>query len=93
MSNLYMFLCGYWYAGQLQEAPDFSQDKEFEKFQPWIEKRFNITASVSWDKIILLFSSNEQHAFERFFQLLDEFKETQHLKKVTDAEDLARKAS
>lgn len=73
LSHLHMFLCGYAFSRQEQGMALTDQEKEFEQFQAWVQQRFNISASVSWAKIILLFSADERDGFERFFELWSEF--------------------
>ncbi|MBE9238326.1 hypothetical protein IQ227_20450 [Anabaena aphanizomenioides LEGE 00250] len=70
------FLVGYKFArNELgvelnQEESDF-----YENFQPWIQQHFNVRTSNSWANIILLFTRDEKDAFNRFFTLLEEFKQ------------------
>ncbi|WP_448573710.1 hypothetical protein [Trichothermofontia sp.] len=73
ISNLYMFLCGYGFSRQEQGLELTVQEKNFEEFQFWVQRRFNIMASVSWAKIILLHSIDERAGFDLFFELLTEF--------------------
>ncbi len=73
ISHLRTFLAGYFLARhQLGEA-ETQQEKHFDNFQSWIQEKFKITSSQSWDKIILFFSQDEHKALEQFFQLFDEF--------------------
>ena len=73
ISNLFMFLCGYQHARDLLETPVTKQEEKFTEFQPWLQKRFAINTSASWAKIILLYSTDESHAFDTFFDILEEF--------------------
>ncbi|MEG4571532.1 hypothetical protein QUA56_02215 [Microcoleus sp. N3A4] len=73
ISNLFMFLCGYQHARDLLEIPVTEQEKEFAEFQPWLQKKFALVTSASWAKIILFNSTDESHAFDNFFDLLEEF--------------------
>lgn len=73
VSSLYMFLCGYGYSRQEQGLELTAEEQEFEGFQAWVQERFQITASVSWAKVILLHSADERAGFELFFELLAEF--------------------
>lgn len=73
VSNLYMFLCGYAFCRQEQGIKMTAEEETFEKFQPWMQQRFNVTDSISWAKIILLHSIDERTGFELFFQLWTEF--------------------
>ena len=73
VSELFMFLCGYRRACQDMGLPLSDEEREFHEFQPWLQKRFRLSTSASWAKIILLYAGNETHAFEMFFELLEEF--------------------
>ncbi|MEM1242150.1 MAG: hypothetical protein AAGI45_20135 [Cyanobacteria bacterium P01_H01_bin.26] len=73
VSGLYLFLCGYGFARQEQGLAITAEEKAFEQFQPWVQERFRIRASVSWAKIILLHSVDERGAFELFYKLWNEF--------------------
>jgi hypothetical protein len=85
ISNLFMFLCGYQHARDLLETTDTEQEKEFAEFQPWLQKKFAVNTSASWAKIILFYSTDESHAFDSFFDLLEEFiKDKYSLDKVDD---------
>ncbi|MFB2876489.1 hypothetical protein [Floridanema aerugineum] len=52
----------------MSTLPPFYDDEN--EFQPWLQKRFAVNTSASWAKIILLYSGNETHGFEMFFDLL-----------------------
>jgi hypothetical protein len=85
ISNLFMFLCGYQHARDLLETPVTEQEEEFAEFQPWLQKKFAVNTSASWAKIILFYSTDESHAFDSFFDLLEEFiKEKYLLDQVDD---------
>jgi hypothetical protein len=71
--NLYMFLLGYKLARHDLGVPQTEQELEFQKFQYWVQKRMKINATVSWDKIISLYSTSERDSFDRFFELFEEF--------------------
>jgi hypothetical protein len=73
ISNLFMFLCGYQHARDLLETPVTEQEEEFAEFQPWLQKKIAVNTSASWAKIILFHSTDESHAFDSFFDLLEEF--------------------
>lgn len=78
LTSLHMFLGGYEFSRQEQNIKLTAEEKEFEGFQAWIQERFKITASVSWAKIILLYSADERAGFELFFELWDEFIQQQN---------------
>ncbi|MBD2777194.1 hypothetical protein [Iningainema tapete] len=75
LTALYWFLRGYECARRELGIEATAAEKEFHsKFQPWLQKRFNLQTDNSWAKIILLFSVNEKEALNSFYKLLDEFK-------------------
>ncbi|WP_139996541.1 hypothetical protein [Paenibacillus paridis] len=43
------------------------------EFQEYIQRRFNLYTTHSWADIIISFSLNDEEAFDRFYQLLDDF--------------------
>jgi hypothetical protein len=71
--HLRTFLAGYFFARHHLGEPETAQEKQFSNFQAWIQEKFKITSSQSWDKIILFFSQDEHKALEQFFELFDEF--------------------
>lgn len=73
ISNLFMFLCDYQHARDLLEIPVTEQEEEFADFQPWLQKKIAVNTSASWAKIILFYLTDESHAFDSFFDLLEEF--------------------
>jgi hypothetical protein len=48
-------------------------DSFLKGFQEWIEMRYDITSTHHWSSIINFYSNNEADAFDRFYELLDEF--------------------
>jgi len=76
ISHLRTFLAGYFFARHQLEQPETDQEKHFSNFQTWIQQKFKITSSQSWDKIILFFSQDEYRALEQFFELFDEYSKT-----------------
>jgi len=42
-------------------------------FQEFVQKKYNIISSQSWDRIIDFYSTSDKEAFEKFYKLLDEF--------------------
>lgn len=73
ITNLFMFLSGYKFSRQAQGLTLTLEETEFQEFQPWLQKRFNVNTSASWARIILLYTIDEVHGFTVFFELLDEF--------------------
>jgi len=43
------------------------------EFQEWIEARYNLKNTQSWDRIILFYSVDEHDALENFFRLFNQF--------------------
>lgn len=81
LTHLQAFLAGYSFARCQLGEPETEQEKHFANFQTWIEEKFKITSSQSWDKIILFFSQDDSKALELFFELFDEFsKVDRHVK-------------
>jgi len=73
ITHLQSFLAGYFVARhQLGEA-ETDQEKHFANFDTWIQEKFKIKSSQSWDKIILFFSQDERQALDLFFELFNEF--------------------
>ncbi|MUG93439.1 hypothetical protein F7734_13765 [Scytonema sp. UIC 10036] len=73
ISHLRTFLAGYFFARHQLGQPETDQEKHFSNFQTWIQQKYQIPSSQSWDKIILFFSPDEYKALEQFFQLFDEY--------------------
>ncbi|GAA6620051.1 hypothetical protein [Scytonema sp. NUACC26] len=73
ISNLRSCLAGYILARRELGISQTEQEKKFTEFQEWIQKKFNISSSQSWDKVILFYSEDERTALERFFELFEEF--------------------
>lgn len=82
ISHLRTFLAGYFFACHQFGEPETIQVKHFSNFQTWIQQKFKITSSQSWDKIILFFSQDEYKALEQFFELFDEFSKMGHLQQL-----------
>lgn len=72
INNLQSFLAGYSLARQELNLSDIDEE-DFGEFQAWIQRKFDISSSQSWDKIILFFSEDENSALITFFRLFDEF--------------------
>lgn len=73
ISNLYMFLNGYRFAHRQLNLPLSEQERLFQEFQPWLQKKFTVKSSHAWSQLILFHSADERDAFERFFTLFQEF--------------------
>jgi hypothetical protein len=74
VGELFMFLAGY-KAAKLEMGikPTAEELQFYREFQPWLQKRFSLSTTNSWAKIIQFYSKNDQEAFDRFFELLNEF--------------------
>jgi hypothetical protein len=71
--NLESFLRGYWYVKAELEISRTEQEQDFENFQDWVQKKFNVESSQSWAKIILFYSQDEREALNNFFKWFEEF--------------------
>ncbi len=73
LTRLRSFLDGYMGARVDLGLPETQQEIEFNQFQEWIQSRFKINSSHSWDSIILFYSEDEKDGLNKFFQLFEEF--------------------
>lgn len=49
------------------------QEKQFAKFQQWIQTKYQVNSSQGWETIILSQVEDEKLAFDLFFDLFEEF--------------------
>lgn len=42
-------------------------------FQEFVQSRYNITSTQNWSSIIRFYSTSNSEAFDRFYELLDEY--------------------
>jgi hypothetical protein len=70
VNNLYMFLAGYAFARKDTESGDY---EELACFGDWVQRRFKITSSQGWARIIEFFSANEADEMALFGKLFDEY--------------------
>lgn len=75
ITRLRAFLDGYMSARADLGLSPTEQEKTFNGFQAWIQKRFNITSTQGWDRIILFHSADEREALDHFFQLFEQFQQ------------------
>lgn len=76
VSDLFMFLVGYECRSSELGIDNTEEDDDFYgEFQPWLQKKLGITTVSSWSKMIMLYCHSEKAGFEKFFNLLDEFKQ------------------
>jgi hypothetical protein len=74
VSHLFHFLTGYEFArGELDIEPTEWEDDFHENFQPWLQKRYHVSTSNSWAKIIMLYCGSEKEGLDSFYKLLEEF--------------------
>ncbi|MEG5050306.1 MULTISPECIES: hypothetical protein [unclassified Microcoleus] len=81
LSHLHVFLDGYTFSRRQLGIPVTEQETKFEEFQEWIENRFNQADTQSWSRIILFYSEDEADALKRFFDLFEEFLNSEQLPK------------
>ncbi|BAZ11935.1 hypothetical protein NIES4071_37630 [Calothrix sp. NIES-4071] len=75
VSDLFHFLVGFKTA--LRELGIKATDEEmdfYREFQPWVQKKYHVSTSNSWAKIIMLHCASEQEGLNVFYKLLEEFK-------------------
>ncbi|MBX9253797.1 hypothetical protein H1Q63_07510 [Desmonostoc muscorum CCALA 125] len=76
VSDLFMFLVGYECSRSELGIENTKEEEDFYgEFQPWLQKKLGITTVSSWSKMIMLYCHDERAGFEKFFNLLDEFKQ------------------
>jgi hypothetical protein len=76
VSDLFMFLVGYECSRSEFGIENTKEEDDFYgEFQPWLQKKLGITTVSSWSKMIMLYCHDERTGFEKFFSLLDEFKQ------------------
>ncbi len=76
VSDLFMFLVGYECSRSEFGIENTEEEEDFYgEFQPWLQKKLGITTVSSWSKMIMLYCHDERAGFEKFFNLLDEFKQ------------------
>ena len=78
VQSLFMFLNGYDVARD-EAGIELTEDEEifYDEFQPWLQRRLGVRCVASWAKLIMLFCHDERTGFERFFELLSEFRQQQ----------------
>lgn len=76
LRRLNLFILGYTLS-QADEGNNLSN--YLDGFQKFVQQKYNIKHSIRFSEIIRCFSSSDSHAFERFYELLEEFyKEGSH---------------
>ncbi len=75
VSDLFHFLVGFKTALRELGVEATKEEMDFyREFQPWIQKKYHVSTSNSWAKIIMLHCGSEQEGFNAFYRLLNEFK-------------------
>jgi len=74
ITRLRMLIMGYSMSRGELGLSTTKQEKEFGKFQQWIQEKFKIASTQGWDSIILFFSADERDAFDKFYKLFEEFR-------------------
>lgn len=73
ITRLKAFLDGYIGARNDLGFPLKEQEETLNRFQQWIQSRYNIKSSQSWADIILFYSVDETDGLNKFFDLFDKF--------------------
>ncbi len=73
ITRLRAFLDGYMGSRSDLGLPPTQQELEFNQFQEWVQTRFKISSSHGWDSIILFYSADERDALNNFFELFEQF--------------------
>ena len=76
VSDLFLFLVGYEFA-RTEMGAELDEDEElfYDSFQPWLQQRLGVKSVTSWAKLIMLSCHDEKAGFDKFFLLLDEFRQ------------------
>jgi hypothetical protein len=68
VNALFMFLMGYQYArSELNIEPTEQEQKFYNEFQPWLQKKLGVTTVGCWAKLIMLSYPDEKVGFNYFF--------------------------
>jgi len=68
---LQAYLNGYIaYHNEVNDKPNYFFLPEF---QEYVQQRYNIHTTHSWASLITFFSCNDNDAFDKFYELLDDF--------------------
>ena len=75
VSGLFMLLNGYEIArSELGVELTAEEEQFYDEFQPWLQRKLEVRSVTSWAKLIMLSCHDEKTGFEKFFDLLDEFR-------------------
>ncbi len=86
LTLLHSFLGGY----IVRLAEEGYTDVYLRGFQNYISNRFNIQSAHSWAHIIRFYSASEAEAFDRFYELLDEYL-SKNGEKISESDDYREK--
>ncbi|MEL6852282.1 MAG: hypothetical protein AAFP92_27490 [Bacteroidota bacterium] len=67
------FIMGFRFGLEVEQIEDWDQ---YVAFQPWIEAKFSVQKTLSWARIILNESQDEEEAFYAFFAYYQEYLES-----------------
>ena len=73
ITKLDMVLRGTSLARREVGVPPTEPEREFEGFHLWIEEKYGIKSGQSWSKIILFYSIDEYDGLQKFFELFEEY--------------------
>ncbi|MDZ8056011.1 MAG: hypothetical protein RMX68_031560 [Aulosira sp. ZfuVER01] len=91
VNDLFHFIVGFKTALRELGVEANKEEMDFyREFQPWVQKKYHVSTSNSWAKIIMLHCGSEKEGFQTFYRLLDEF---QNRNKSSDGDDLDEIAS
>ena len=80
VSDLFMFIVGYEFArSEMDIELSEAEDRFYEEFQPWLQKKLGVNSVTSWAKLIMLSCHDEKIGFESFYRLLAEFRQSDEL--------------
>ncbi|MGL6337683.1 MAG: hypothetical protein ACRC80_00920 [Waterburya sp.] len=85
ITKLHMLLIGYNIGKMEKNLNKIEEDSKFRDFQQWIQEKYNVLSSKSWANIILENSMNEEDAFNKFFELFEEFINEVSQKEISQA--------
>ena len=75
VSDLFHFLVGFKTALRELEIKSTEEEMDFHReFQPWVQKKYHVSTSNSWAKIIMLYCGSEKEGLDTFYELLEQFK-------------------
>jgi hypothetical protein len=80
VSDLFMFIVGYEFSrSEMDIELSEAENKFYEEFQPWLQKKLGVKSVTSWAKLIMLSCHDEKIGFESFYRLLAEFRQSDEL--------------